>query len=229
MKNYTTSIVIPVYKNSELCEKILGRIYSHEKDMVDEVVIVDDCSNDNSLKEVFEHYKNLLPLTVIVNEKNLGFTLSANKGLKFCEKPIATRHITFLISSDVEIRGKFIEKTADILLGARKSLVGGKVLFGDTGWNSFDGRVFFYLEGWFLAATSDGWRDLKYFDENYAPFDFEDIDLSTAAMKKGYKLIPLNSPALFHIGAASIGYNPEREAVTKRNREYFKNKWMKSG
>lgn len=226
MRDYTVSIVIPVYKNWELCDSVLAGLYKNELSNIDEVVIVDDFSEDVSLNEVFIHWKNLLPLTVIKNAINSGFTISANNGLRYCDKPIASKHITFLISSDVTITGKFIERTADILLGARKSLVGGKLLFGNTGWNEFDGKVFQYLEGWFLACTSDGWRELGYLDENYAPFDYEDIDISTTAKKLGYKLEPLNSPFLKHKGGGSIGYNPAREAITKRNREYFRKKWL---
>jgi len=226
MRDYTTSVVIPVYKHWELCEKFLDNIFKHEKDNVDEIVVVDDCSEDTSLDGVLEHWQNLLPVAVLRNEINSGFTISCNNGLRYCDKPPATRHITFLISSDVGITGKFVEKTADLLLGARKAMVGGKLLFGDTGWNSFDGKVFHYLEGWFLAATSDGWRELGYFDENYAPWDYEDLDLSTTAKKMGFKLEALNSPFLHHQGGGSIGYNPAREAITKRNREYFRKKWL---
>ena len=126
--------------------------------------------------------------------KNEGFTLACNRGLRFVDKILAKRHIAFLISNDVQVKGKFIEQAADILFGARRAFVGNNLLSHDTGWNTFDGVTYSYLEGWFLAATSDGWRDLGYFDENYAPFDFEDVDISQTAKKKGYKLVSLNNP-----------------------------------
>lgn len=226
-RDYTTSIAIPVYKHWDLCHDLLKGILHNEKENVDEILVVDNYSQDIDVDNGIELWKNLLPIKVVKTEWQSGFTIAANIGIRFCEKPVASRHITFLISSDVLIKGKFIQQTADILLGAKRSLVGNKLLFGDTGWNTFDGKTFKYLEGWFLAATSDHWRDIGYFDENYAPYDFEDIDLSTTAQSKGYKLVPLNNPNIIHLGGGTIGYNPQREAVTKRNREYFREKWMK--
>jgi len=227
-KVYTVSIVIPIYKNWKLCQNLLVNLMNHEKENIDEVIVVDDCSNDPEVDGGLEFWKEskTLPVDVLIPEHNGGFTISSNIGLRHCEKPIATKNITFLISSDVSISGKFIQQTADILFGARRCLVGGKLLFGDTGWNTFDGVTFDYLEGWFLAATSDGWRDLGYFDQNYAPFDYEDIDLSTTAKKKGYKLVPLNNPHLKHLGGGTIGYNPARQTITERNKEYFRKKWL---
>lgn len=228
MKDYTVSVVIPVYKNWHLCQSLLKSLHQHEKDNIDEVIIVDDSVGDAEVEGGLDFWidSRLLPVTVIRNEMNSGFTITSNNGLRYADKPLATKHVTFLISTDVLVNGKFVEQGADVLLGARKTLIGNRLLFGDAGWNSFGGRVFDYLEGWFLAATSDGWRDLGYFDENYAPFDYEDIDLSTTAKSKGYRLAPLNNPNLKHLGGQSIGYNPARETITKRNREYFRRKWL---
>ena len=228
-RNYTVSVVVPVYKNWKLCQSLLNGLYRNEQENIDEVIIIDDASNDPEVDGGLEFWveSKLLPTTVVKNERNSGFTISSNNGLRYADKPFASKHITFLISTDVSISGKFIERAADILFGARRSLVGNKLLSNDTGWNTFDGLTFRYLEGWFLACTSDGWRDLGYFDENYSPFDYEDIDLSTVADRKGYKLVPLNAPVIKHLGAGTIGYNPAREAITKRNREYFRKKWMK--
>lgn len=228
-RDYTTSIAIPIYKNWNLCHTLLSNLHEREAENIDEVIVVDDCSNDAEVDGGLEFWMDskLLPLTVLRPELNGGFTLSSNIGLRYCDKPLASRHATFLISSDVRISGKFIEKTADILFGARKSLVGNRHIAFDSGWNKFDGIVFDYLEGWFLACTSDGWRELNYFDPAYAPFDAEDIDLSTVAKSKGYKLISLNSPHVKHLGGGTIGYSPAREAITKRNIEYFKKKWTK--
>jgi GT2 family glycosyltransferase len=227
MNTYTTSIVIPIYRKWHLCERLLASLYNHEAQNIHEVVIVDDHSMDNNVDVGLEMWSKagLLPIKVLRNDENLGFTLSANRGLRACEKPPASRHITFLISSDVNILRGFIQPAADILLGARRCIVGGKLVVGDAGWNNFNGRIIPYLEGWLLAATSDAWRELDYFDPNYAPYDFEDVDFSTKASRAGYKLVPLNLPFISHIGGASIGYNPQREAITKRNREYFRQKW----
>lgn len=227
-RNYTVSIVIPIYQNWRLCHSLLSDIHRREVENVDEVVVVDDCSNDPEVDGGLDFWldSKLLPLTVIRNEMNSGFTISSNNGLRYVDKPLSSKHITFLISSDVQIKGKFVEKAADILFGAKRSLVGNRHITFDTGWNKFGEQVFDYLEGWFLTCTSDGWRDIGYFDEKYAPHDYEDIDLSTTAKKKGYKLVSLNNPLVTHLGGRTIGFNPTREAITNRNKEYFRKKWV---
>ena len=227
-KGFTTSIVIPIYRNWKLCQSLLQDLLKHEKDNIDEAIIVDDFSNDAEVDGGLEFWleSKLLPVRIIKNEINSGFTISSNNGLKQADKPPATKHVAFLISSDVRIYGRFIEQAADILFGAKKSLVGNRLISFDSGWNTFDGITFEYLEGFFLACTSDGWRELGYFDQNYAPFDFEDLDLSTTAKQKGFKLEFLNSPIIQHKGGGTIGYNPAREAITIRNKEYFRRKWV---
>jgi GT2 family glycosyltransferase len=105
-------------------------------------------------------------------------------------------------------------------------LIGNRRIDWDTGWNTFDGKIFEYLEGWFLAATNDVWKSLGYFDPSYAPYDMEDIDIATTAKVHNYNLISLNNPYLVHLGGGTIGFNPAREAITIRNKEYFRKKWM---
>ncbi len=70
-------------------------------------------------------------------------------------------------------------------------------------------------------------KDIGYFDEDFAPMDYEDMDISTTALKKGYRLEPLNNPSIVHAGAGTYGYTEERRKQTERNREVFRNKWIK--
>jgi hypothetical protein len=55
----------------------------------------------------------------------------------------------------------------------------------------------------------------------------EDIDLSTTAIKLGYKLTSLNLSSITHIGGQTIKYGSEREEITKINQRKFGEKWMK--
>ena len=219
-----TSIVIPFYNNPDIFFNLVQGLMKHESKNIDEIVFVDDASIDDV---EFAQIGDSINVRLVTNYRNLGFTHSSNKGLQSTYRGIGEQRSVFLISTDVTINGKFIQQANDILFGARRHLIGNKLLSRDTGWNTFDGVTYSYLEGWFLGATSDGWRDIGYFDENYAPHDFEDVDLSQTAKTKGYKLTPLNNPYITHKGGGSIGYSPEREAITNRNREYFRRKWVK--
>lgn len=77
------SYIIPCYNSSQYIKKCLD---SFEGQTVPpyEIVIVDDCSNDDSLK-VIENYKRNSKLNIIVleNERNLGPSLSRKRGIDF--------------------------------------------------------------------------------------------------------------------------------------------------
>ena len=226
MRDYKTAVVIPCYKTWELCRSLVINLSRYERDNIDEIVVVNDdpAMTGELSREILSDYK--IPVRILRNDINIGFTLSSNLGISAAFGRPAEQKIIFLISTDVKIGAKFVEDTADILLGAKRHLVGNRYIGWNTGWNTFDGEIFPYLEGWFLAATSDGWRDLGLFDPSYSPYDMEDIDLATTAIRKGYKLTSLNNPGVVHMGGGTIGFNPEREAITKRNKRYFQKKWM---
>lgn len=220
MRSYKVSIVIPTYNTWNLTQSLLGDLEAHEADNIDDVLIVDDASTEQPTM------RSSLNFYIARLSENAGFPFACNVGLKTVTHTLAERKLVFLISNDVQVSGRFIQQAADILFDARRALVGNRHIVFDSGWNKFDGVVFDYLEGWFYGATSDGWRDLGYFDEAYSPYDYEDIDLCTTAKRKGYKLVSLNNPHIKHLGGQTIGFNPARELITKRNREYFRNKWL---
>ena len=79
-KNLTISVILPVYNS----EKYIGRcLRSLKRQSVDkknyEIVIIDDCSTDNSLKEINKYKNN--QFKILKNKKNIGLPASLNKGI----------------------------------------------------------------------------------------------------------------------------------------------------
>lgn len=138
----------------------------------------------------------------------------------------ATGDIIILVSTDVRIYSNVVEEIEKKLEKYPKTLISGKVYRETTGWNDLNGKIYPYAEGFLLATTREGWKELGYFDEIYAPNDFEDVDISTAAISKGYELWQLPPDIVNHIGAQSIPYGAEREVLTKINQEKFRKKWV---
>lgn len=221
MKSF--SIVIPTYNHWELTHSQLFQIYQQCKNLL-EVIVVNDASTDKDYYDGLSwwHDNGMLPLKVLNMKENGGFILSSNAGIQK-----AKGDVVCLLSSDVKV-GTDISVTIPSIVGiGDKILVGGRWLDWNTGWNQFGNKLFPYLEGWLLATTKEGWKDLGYLDTDLCPNDYEDVSLSTVAIKKGYVLVPLNDDRIIHIGGQSIGYNPEREAITNRNREIFRKKYVK--
>jgi hypothetical protein len=138
----------------------------------------------------------------------------------------ASGDIVKLISNDVRISDYMVLNKVVCALNkaAVPTLVGNRLLDVDTGWNTFDGVTYPYLEGWFLAFKKSEWMSLGGFDERYIPFDFEDIDISTTYLSNGGKLVNIDAD-MQHLGAQTYRYSMERERQTKKNQKKFQEKW----
>lgn len=217
------SVIIPQYKHYDLLHQILFDLYKHCRSDIDEVVIVDDASEDRDL----DNYLSLgmgikfFNTKVFTNSENLGFLKTVNRGVSK-----STGDIVVVLSNDVRVYKNICTEIKAILQEHDKHLIGGRLLNYDTGWNLFGDKLFQYLEGWLLACTKDAWNEFGGFDEQYGSSDYEDIDISTTALSLGYSLVELSDGVRHDHPASSYGYNPEREARTKENREKFRKKWI---
>ena len=221
-KNTTVSFVIPSYNNFPLVNQLLVDINEHT--LPDEIIVVDDCSTDKAEIDGLQWWARNMEIKVRQTPENLNFLKASNWGMRQ-----ATGDVICLISTDVRIHKDLAGVAKAMTAIEGKILLGGRYLNFDTGWNTFDGRTFPYVEGWLLIAKKEHWEELGYFDERYAPNDFEDVDLSTTAISKGFSLAQITPDAgtvVEHIGAQTIGYGEERAELTKRNREKFREKWL---
>lgn len=219
------SFVIPIYNHFELVNQLLVDIMANTRP--DEVIVVDDYSKDEATLNGLRWWSHNMSVKVIRPIENLGFLKASNYGLKK-----ATGDVVCLISSDVRVYKDLASFAKGMTFVPGKTLMGGRVLEFDTGWNTFNGKTYPYVEGWLLVAKREHWEELGYFDERYAPHDYEDVDLSTTAISKGFQIgqiTPDNGQVVEHIGAKTIGYNEGRLAVTERNREKFREKWITNG
>ena len=76
------SVVIPTYNRLYLLKRVINTIanqnFGNDKY---EIVIVDDCSNDNT-KYYLKNLKLNINYSYIINKNNLGRALSRNKGIR---------------------------------------------------------------------------------------------------------------------------------------------------
>lgn len=215
------SFVIPNYNRWDLCHTLLFDIYQKCSPVYEVIVVNDGCTQEESFTGLrWWIDSGMLPVREIRIDENVGFLLASNEGLMDADGDIVC-----LISNDVRVQDDIVTMIEYQLKTTYKSLVGGRLLEFDTGWNKFGDRTFPYVEGWLLATWRDNWKELGYFDERLAPNDYEDVDLSATAKSLDYILFALPEGSLIHHGAQSIGYNDKRLELTKRNREKFREKW----
>lgn len=125
------SIIIPVYNKEEYVEKTIHSIFKQTYDNI-EVICVDDCSTDNSLKIIEELLKRYPKLKLIKNEYNLGSGSSRNKGITECKG----EYLMFIDADDyiVDINSfdTFIntakEHNANMVCGNLEYIVDGEIV-----------------------------------------------------------------------------------------------------
>lgn len=92
------SIIVPAYNVENYITQCLDSIVNALTDFNDyEIIVVEDCSTDNTLallKEISSNYKNL---KLLINQKNLGLSGARNKALKYS----SGHYITFVDSDDM--------------------------------------------------------------------------------------------------------------------------------
>lgn len=231
----TISIVIPNYNGEGLLRKNLPKVIDAAGEA--EIIIVDDASVDGSLK-VLNDFKS--KINIIKNEKNLGFSLSVNKGVSK-----AKGEIVVLLNTDVAPEKTFLKPLMDhfdeekvFAAGCMdKSIEGSKIILRGRGLGEWKrgflahsrGEVnktdTLWVSGGSGAFRKSIWEKLGGLDELYSPFYWEDIDLSYRALKSGYEIVFEPKSIVVHEhegGAIKSNYsNSEVKAIAYRNQFIF--------
>lgn len=170
-----------------------------------QVLVVDDCSTDDSLAFLQERFPEV---RVVAHEVNQGFPGAANSGFQ-----AATTPFVFLLSSDMVPDRGCIERMATLLDSAPDvlSISGPQVLpDGSPLCGRFrgvlrrgslrvrdhleqptrsDGRVYHQFQNAVGLYRREHFLALGGFCELFAPFYFEEVDLSYRAWKLGYRIL----------------------------------------
>ncbi len=200
------SVVIPNYNGEQnLVENLPVLINSIENHDI-EIIIVDDFSSDNSVSVINKFIKNHPKIHTVLmqNEKNRGFAPTVNIGVSK-----SRGELVVLLNTDVAPRPGFIEPALEDFQDADVFAVGfmdesiesGKVVLRGRGigeWKKgflihsrgeLDRRDSLWASGGSSMFRKSYWDKLSGLDEIYAPFYWEDIDISYRALKSGYKVI----------------------------------------
>lgn len=104
MKNIKFSIIIPAYNSEKFIEQCLNSIFNQTYKNI-EVIVVNDCSTDNTLK-VLERYEQIKVFSTPVNSRQGA---ARNIGLENC----TGEYILFVDSDDTLYDSEVLSKIAD--------------------------------------------------------------------------------------------------------------------
>lgn len=103
MKNNKISVIVAVYNTEKYVKKCIESLLNQTYKNL-EIIIIEDCSTDDS-KKVIQKYKDNKKIKLVYNEKNSGLSYSRNRGLKE-----ATGEYIGYIDSDDYVEKDYFEK-----------------------------------------------------------------------------------------------------------------------
>ncbi|SKB69972.1 Glycosyltransferase, GT2 family [Daejeonella lutea] len=206
-----------------------------------EVIIVDDCSTDNSVEFL---QGNFPQVRLLINSSNSGFSKTINTGI-FAAK----NDLVLLLNSDVKLTSNYFADQLKYFLSDDTFGVMGKII----GWDDEivqDGAKYPRFEGFKLKTSfnyliKDEHKPLQYsmylsganalvdrqkllqlagFDEIFTPFYMEDVDLSVRAWRVGWKCYFEPLSICRHRVSTSIATKEKKQfikTVYNRNKMYF--------
>lgn len=241
------SIVIPVHRAAAATERCLRAIIHNSAGATYEVVIVDDAADPDTkaLLEVVDGAR------VVVNEANLGFVRSVNRGAATARG----RHIV-LLNDDTEPQPGWLralveraDSAADVGVVTTKLVYPDGTLQEAGGIVWRDGQAWLFGHGHSAAAPEynyvrevdygsaaallvrgELWRAAGGFDMRFEPCYFEDTDLCFTARRLGWRVLYEPRATVVHVAGATMGTDPGvgYKRYQEWNRPKFVEKWSEA-
>jgi GT2 family glycosyltransferase len=237
------SIVIPFFNNMGIAPECLPTVTAlrEKNSAVTEIIAVDDCSTDGTADWL---RKNHPDVTLLTNERNLGFGHTCRRGIEKAKSPWI-----ILLNSDVRLVSDIVTPLIDDLRnhpdlfavgflsfnGKNEKFEGRKIIVPKTGLfkvrNNFsneyrEGVLYetLYACGGHMLVSREKFLCLNGFSQVYEPFYWEDVDLSYRAAKRGWGVFFDPRCRVVHLHGASIRtkhYERVIEVVQTRNKMLF--------
>ena len=186
-----------------------------------EVMVIDDCSNDNSLGILADEFPEV---RTEQTPQNLGFQEANNYAVKLAESKIVMP-----MNNDIKLDPKALHYLAQHFDNKDTFAVSGKIfafdqttfLYGNRGGYFHKGHFHLYEKppeddsqtlfacGGAFMVNRQKYLDLGGFDSMYHPLYYEEIDLSYRALKRGWKV---------HYEPQSIAYHKVQATITRQEK-----------
>jgi len=228
------SIVVPSWNGWWLLEdRLPGLLAAARETGRGEVVVVDDASEDGTQSKL-ERFSPAL--RVVRLEKQSGFPVAAHRGVE-----AAKGEYIFLVNNDVVVPPGVLGSLLEGLEDPGVFAVVPRIVRSDTGVDESKTKLFFrrgivattlaadeqlpdFACGAAVCFRRSVYGFLGGFDPLFAPFYWEDVDLSYRARKRGFLIKRVGGVAVSHQHSKTIGTLRDRsfvQRVYERNRLFF--------
>jgi GT2 family glycosyltransferase len=235
------SVVIPNFNGVHLFPQTLPPLLAalNRVGLQNEVLIVDDCSTDDSIKYLTDNYPQV---NVLPGDVNKGFSPTINRGIK-----AAKFDLVFLLNSDVKLKedyfvhlvpyfersdtfgvmGQIVNWEDDRIQDGAKlpTFQGAKIKtfknFLPSETPVQGGLYTMYLSGAETLVNREKLLQLGGFDEIFAPYYIEDYELSLRAWRLGWKCYYEHRSVCRHKTSSSIKSKSRKKHIQTI---YYRNK-----
>jgi GT2 family glycosyltransferase/glycosyltransferase involved in cell wall biosynthesis len=240
------SVIIPVYNKFAVTYDCLRSIQVALPQRTFEVIVVDDCSDDETLLGALVVSG---AARILRNDSNLGFVRSCNAGAA-----AARGEYLLFLNNDTLVKPGWLDELVQTFEQVPNiGIAGSRLLFADgrlqeaggiiwrlgDGWNWGRGRdpnepAFSYLRdadwvsGAALMIRGDMFRDLGGFDEFFAPAYYEDTDLAFRVRARGKRVVVQPASEVIHLEGVSNGTDTTGPGVKRYqvvNHAKFYQRW----
>ena len=241
------SVILPNYNGRHLLEKNIPSLLEALDGIEHEIIVVDDCSPDDSVQFLEDTYTEI---KVIKKESNSGFSATCNRGIRAAELEllcIVNTDVTFtpdyftILLPEFDDPGLFAVKgniiNYDKTIEDASNIDRTTLIYYRRGFLRFDTKTpltrktlitgndtqIVFL-GCCFVCDRKMMLQLNGFDEIYSPFYWEDADLAQRALESGFKLLYLPESIVYHQASSTIANYRSytlRRLVSNRNKFLF--------
>ncbi|MGC8638476.1 MAG: glycosyltransferase [Isosphaeraceae bacterium] len=238
------SIIIPAYNH---CADTLACLESIERltnGPAYEVIVVDDCSTDETPTQL----RRVDGLVLIRNDRNLGFIGSCNRGAAAArgdyliflnnDTVVTPGWLEALARTFREIPGTGLAGAKLVYPDGRLQEAGGMIWRDASGWNygKYDNpdhprynfaREVDYCSGACVMVPRVLFEDCGGFDSHFAPAYYEDADLAFKIRQAGYKVVYQPLATIVHHEGLTSGRSTNSGAKSHQtfNQSKFRHRW----
>ncbi len=232
----TVDVVMPVYGSRRLTLRAIDSVLASQQATPYELVVINDGGPDHKLRRDLEHLAQAGHLTLLANERNLGFVRTANRGFA-----LHRDRDVVLLNSDTEVYGDWLDRLMAVLHGSPRTgtasplsnsatILSYPIFLREN--NRLPGMDFAALDrhcarlaappvelptalGFCMAIKRTCLAEVGPFDEeNFGRGYGEENDFSLRAIAAGWHHVAATSVFVWHRGGASFGLEREARIAT---------------